>query len=267
MSYLLLALVQGATEFLPVSSSAHLVLLPRLFSWQDQGLGFDVAVHFGSLAGVVAYFRHDLRRLFCAAWRHGTRGFRPLDANADAVLAWQIAAATVPILVVGSVGRVWVEQWLREPLVIAWATLGFALLLGYAAAVSRPASGRTVPRWKDALWMGVCQVLALIPGASRSGVVLTAGLLAGLHPVAAARFSFLLSVPVITAAACFEGARVWHQGIAVDWLALGSAVALAALAAYLGIHVFLLLLQRIGVWPFVVYRILLGGMILWFLGN
>ncbi len=249
-----LAIVQGLTEFLPVSSSAHLVLLPVLTGWPDQGLAFDVAVHVGSLLAVIAYFRRDLRTMSVAWWRSVWQ--RRLDA--DAVLAWSVLFATIPVGLAGLLLGDLVALYLRSPLVIAGATVVFGVLLWVA---DRRASLERLERdigWRDVCVIGCMQALALIPGTSRSGITMTAGLWLGLTRAAAARFSFLLSIPVIA----LSGAKVSYDlageatPVAWDMLALGAL--LSAGAAYLCIHFFLRWLQRMTFTPFVIYRLLLG---------
>ena len=254
----LLALLQGLTEFLPISSSAHLILLPRLLGWGDQGLAFDVAVHVGTLLAVVLYFRHDVQRLF-AAWLHSCLERR---MSADARLAWLVLLGTVPVAVAGLVLHDVIETYLRSPLVIALATIGFGILLGLAdwrGRRSRSEIALTVP---DVIWIGLAQALALVPGTSRSGITMTAALALGLTRSAAARFSFLLSIPVILLAGGFESLKLVQQLEPVAWgdILLGAVV--AAVSAYLCIHFFMRLIERVGMLPFVVYRLLLGAFLL-----
>ena len=250
----LLAVVQGLTEFLPISSSAHLILVPVLLGWEDQGLAFDVAVHLGSLAAVATYFRRDIVQLFRAWLQQVVRG----EASHESRLAWGIIIATLPICVLGVLLKSPVELYLRSPWVIGLSTLGFGLLLGWVAL--RPAGGRELTQvtLRDALIIGFAQVLALIPGTSRAGITLTAGCALGLSYQAAARFSFLLSIPTILAASLLATKDLLEQAGPVDWSTLGWGFVLSALSAYACIHVFLQLLQRIGLMPFVIYRVVLG---------
>jgi len=256
---LMLALLQGLTEFLPISSSAHLILMPRLLGWPDQGLAFDVAVHVGTLTAVVAYFRHDITRLLLA-WLQSCVQRR---LSGDARLAWFVLLGTLPAALAGLLLHHLVETWLRSPLVIALATIGFGLLLWAADRFGRQQRSETGLQLVDAVWIGLAQAVALIPGTSRSGITMTAGLALGLTRSAAARFSFLLSVPVIILAGGYEALQLLQQAGPVAWDTLLLGTAVAAVSAYLCIHLFLCLIERIGMLPFVVYRLLLGCVLLY----
>lgn len=251
---LALAILQGLTEFLPISSSAHLILLPQLEGWADQGLAFDVAVHVGTLAAVVWYFRRDLL-LMTRDWG---RSLATRQMVGESRLAWAVLLGTIPVGLAGLLFKGVIETELRSPLVIAWATILFALLLWWADAKGRGVRSEHGIGWKDVLVIGVAQALALIPGTSRSGITMTAGLMLGLSRSAAARFSFLLSIPVIVLAGGLHIIELARGEAAVDWNALLLGSVLSGIAAYLCIHVFLKLLERIGMMPFVIYRLLLG---------
>ncbi len=255
---IVLALVQGLTEFLPVSSSAHLILVPVLTGWPDQGLAFDVAVHLGSLAAVVIYFRTELNRMALAWVRSVTRRRH----SADSRLAWAVVVATVPAGAAGLLLDDMVEQWLRSPLVIAAATVGFGLLLWVADRRGGGTRDEYRLGWGGAVLVGLAQALALVPGTSRSGITITAGLFLGLSRQGAARFSFLLSVPIILAASLLESVKLAEAAAPVDWTAFGLGVLLSAGAAYACIHWFLRLVARVGMMPFVIYRLLLGTALL-----
>ena len=254
----LLALLQGLTEFLPISSSAHLILMPRLLGWGDQGLAFDVAVHVGTLLAVMFYFRHDLQRLL-GAWFGSCLG---RQMNADARLAWLLLLGTVPVVVAGLLLHDAVETYLRSPLVIALATIGFGVLLWLADRRGRQVRSEDSLTLVDVIWIGLAQALALIPGTSRSGITMTAALALGLTRSAAARFSFLLSIPVILMAGVYESLNLLQQSAPVAWSEILLGTAVAAVSAYFCIHFFMRLIERIGMLPFVVYRLLLGGFLL-----
>jgi undecaprenyl-diphosphatase len=256
---LMLALLQGLTEFLPISSSAHLILMPRLLGWPDQGLAFDVAVHVGTLAAVVAYFRHDIARLLLA-WLQSCARRR---LTGDARLAWFVLLGTLPAALAGLLLHHVIETWLRSPLVIALTTIGFGLLLWGADRYGRQQRSETGLQLMDVVWIGLAQAVALIPGTSRSGITMTAGLALGLTRSAAARFSFLLSVPVIILAGGYETLQLLQQAGPVAWDTLLLGTTVAAVSAYLCIHLFLRLIERIGMLPFVIYRLLLGCVLLW----
>ena len=252
----LLALIQGLSEFLPISSSAHLVLPAQLFGWADQGLPFDVAVHMGTLIAVLAYFRQDLRELLA-----GLIPGRDQEQPADAEL-WKFAVATIPTVVAGVVFNDLIANELRGLGIIAATTLLFGLLLGAAAWQSRArvSNGIQPISWRDAALIGCAQALALVPGVSRSGVTITAALMLGYNAITAARFSFLLSIPIILGAMAFMSAA-WLAGESqtVPLLQLLVAMVMAGVSAYATIALFLGLLDRIGLMPFVIYRLVLGA--------
>ena len=259
LQIIILAIIQGLTEFLPISSSAHLILVPVVLQWPDQGLAFDVAVHVGSLLAVMLYFRHEVVNM-TTAWFDSVLQQRH---NADSRLAWWVILGTIPAVVAGLLFKDVVETELRSPLVIAWATIGFGLLLALADRVKRHLRDEYSLSWRDVLIIGCFQALALIPGTSRSGITMTAGLFLGLQRDAAARFSFLLSIPVIIASGVFKTRDLIESQLPVEWGLLLLAVGLSALSAWLCIHLFLQLINRIGMMPFVIYRLLLGGLLLY----
>jgi undecaprenyl-diphosphatase len=246
-----LSVVQGLTEFLPVSSSAHLVLVPRVFGWVDQGLAFDVAAHLGTLIAVVIYFRRELATLF-VDW---SRSVAARQAVGESTLAWGIIIATIPACLAGLLFSGLIEEYLRSPLVIAATTIifGFVLLFADRFALSKDLRNLTL---YIALIIGLAQVLSLIPGVSRSGITLSAALLLGCSRVSAARFSFLLSIPIIFLAAAYEGVGLIGQ--AVQWDKLIAVVALSFVSGYLCIYGFLAIIQRFSMLPFVLYRLALG---------
>lgn len=257
-----LALIQGLTEFLPISSSAHLILVPVITGWEDQGLAFDVAVHLGTLSAVVFYFRKDLmtmsRDWFGSVSGRGMQG--------DARLAWGVLLGTIPVGLAGLLFKDVIEQDLRGAGVIAATTIIFGLLLWGVDYLGRKNRSEHQIGWKDILVIGVAQAIALIPGTSRSGITITAGLMMGLTREAAARFSFLLSIPVIVLAGGLKTLDLIESQLSVDWVALLLGILISAISAYLVIHYFLIALNRIGMWPFVVYRIALGIFLLFFIG-
>lgn len=254
-----LALLQGLTEFLPISSSAHLILLPIIADWQDQGLAFDVAVHVGTLTAVVFYFRHTLRKVLGDWWQSVCLRTRVGDSH----LAWAVAFGTVPVGIAGLLLGDMIETALRSPMVIAITTILFGLLLGWADVQGKRQRDEHQIGWRDVLFIGVAQAIALIPGTSRSGITMTAGLMLGLTREAAARFSFLLSIPVILLAGGLKTVELVQSPFAVDWTALISGALFSAVSAYLCIFLFLKMLERIGMWPFVIYRLILGAVLLW----
>ncbi|WP_404415675.1 undecaprenyl-diphosphate phosphatase [Marinospirillum sp.] len=260
LQLLVLSLVQGLTEFLPISSSAHLILVPVVTSWTDQGLAFDVALHVGTLSAVVLYFRHDLVRM-TLGWG---RSLQTRQLNEDARLAWAVIFATIPVGLAGITLNSWIASELRSPVVMAFSLIGFGLLLAYADWGNKGARTENQMTWKDVLFIALAQALALIPGTSRSGITITAALLMGLSREAAARFSFLLSIPVITLAGMLEILGLVESDHPVDWQALFWGALLSGISAYLCIHYFLVFIQRLGMQPFVAYRVLLGILLLYF---
>ncbi|MGI9311434.1 MAG: undecaprenyl-diphosphate phosphatase [bacterium] len=253
-----LALLQGLTEFLPISSSGHLALAPRLFGWADQGLAFDVAAHVGTLIAVVVYFRAEVRRLI-GDWLANVAGGA---ATAHSKLAWAILFATVLIGLAGVLLHDWVAGALRHPVAVASATAGFGALLGLADWLGAKRRGIDQMNWKDVVVIGCAQVLALIPGASRAGVTISAALAMGLSREAAARFSFLLAMPVIALAGLWQTRELIAHGGAARWDLMLFAVAVSGAVALLCIHGFLIFLRRHSLLPFVLYRIALGAIVL-----
>ena len=233
---LILALVQGLTEFLPISSDAHLILLPRLLEWADQGLAFDVALHLGTLSAVIIYFRHELTQM-TRDWIQSlvTRRHTP-----DSRLAWGVLLGTIPVGLCGLMFKDIVETTLRTPLVIAIATIVFGLLLWWADRHGNRRRDEYSITFKDILVIGIAQAIALIPGTSRSGITITAGLMLGLTRPGAARFSFLLSIPVIILAGLLETVDLIRSGTAsVEWPAIGSVLLCGFQGFFLKIREFL----------------------------
>ena len=254
-----LALIQGLTEFLPISSSGHLLLPSMLLGWPDQGLAFDVAFHGGTLLAVIWYFRRELVRIIHAGLRHG-----PL--HAEGRLFWLLLLATAPVGLAGLLSRDAVETYTRSVPVVASASIVFGLMLGYADLRGRRDLGLNSIDWRIALLIGLAQMLALIPGASRSGVTMTAALLCRLDRETAARFSFLLAIPVMLASSALQAVELIARPPPADQLLLlGVGAALAAVVAWLSIHWFLRWIGRVSFQPFVIYRVALGLLLLLFL--
>jgi undecaprenyl-diphosphatase len=269
LEIIILALLQGLTEFLPISSSAHLILPSHVWGWQDQGLAFDVAVHVGTLLAVVIYYRKTLTSM-ASAWL-ATVNIGPAKTDPtnlfEGKLAWWILFATVPAGLFGLFGKDLIEEHFRSVLVIAATTLLFGFLLGYAdikAGKRKQHTSLEKLGFKGAMLIGLAQAVALIPGTSRSGITMTIGLMLGLSRENAARFSFLLSVPAIAMAGSYLLLKLILSTEAVDWFAIGLGSSIAFVSAYACIHYFLILLDKVGMMPFVVYRLLLGVGLLWF---
>lgn len=254
-----LAVVQGLTEFLPISSSGHLVLVPYVFGWNDQGLAFDVAVHFGSLIAVLLFFRTDVAALL----RGGVQVLGGRVETIESRLALGIGLGTVPAAVAGLLAAGWIESNLRSPAVIVVTLSGYAMLMLLADRYGKRTRDIADVRVKDALLIGLAQTLALIPGTSRSGVTITAAMALGLERQDAARFSFLLAVPVILLATGYEMLGMLLGDEPVPWADFGIAAFIAGIVAYLSIDFFMRFVSRIGLLPFAIYRLLLAGIILY----
>lgn len=252
---IVLAILQGITEFLPISSSAHLILLPELLGWRDQGLAFDVAVHVGTLVAVIVFLKPELMKIV-PAWLSGWRGFA---WNRYGQLGWLIVLATIPVGLIGLLAGTWIESTLRAPLVIAASTAFFAVVLWWS---DRKGDTNNMSlqnlSWRTALLVGIAQAFALIPGTSRSGVTMTALLAMGYQRVDAARFSFLLAVPTIALSGLLKGTELANAEYAVAWGLLGLAVLISALVAFWCMRWFIAIIERVGMLPFVIYRLLLA---------
>ncbi len=253
------ALIQGITEFLPISSSGHLILVPVLTGWDDQGVVIDVASHVGTLVAVLIYFRRDV-----AAMAAGFLALATRRKDEGARLALMIVVATVPTVVAGAALHELGPDLLRGAVIIAWTTLGFGVLLGIADRV-----GDTTGRMQDigfaaALAFGLAQVLALVPGTSRSGITMTAGRFLGLGREAAARFSLLMSIPTILGAGTLAGWDLYQAGDVTLGIDAVLAAVLSCLAALAAIALMMRWLRRASFLPFVIYRIVLGlGLLIW----
>lgn len=253
----ILAIVQGLSEFLPISSSGHLILAPHFFGWEDQGLAFDVAVHVGTLVAVVTYFRGAIFAM-ARAWLTslGTRQLTP-----DARLAWCIVLGTIPVGVVGLTLHGLIEQHLRNPLFVAGTLSFFGVVMWLADRLGRQSRDEYSVGWREAAIIGCAQALALMPGTSRSGITITAGLALGLTRSAAARFSFLLAVPGIAMAGGYEFLKLFSSQEPVDVAAMSVGIVVSAVTGYACIHVLLKFIERVGLLPFALYRLLVAGVI------
>lgn len=257
---ILLGILQGATEFLPVSSSGHLVLIPHIFGWPDPGLALDTVLHLGTILAVVIYFWQDLWRIARAVLDSlHTRSL----ADPDARLGWYLAAATIP----GALGGLLLEDYF-EALFGAPRVVGGFLLVTAALLLLSEYAGRkkehalTEMAWGHALWIGVAQMLAIAPGISRSGATIAAGLLLGYRREEAARFSFLLSVPIILGSGGYQLLKLatGEGGGAPLLFSLVGLIA-AALTGFAAISGMLYLVRRQSLWPFAAYCALLGTLV------
>jgi len=257
---IVLAIVQGATEFIPVSSSAHLILVPYLLGWPDQGLAFDVACHVGTLLAALVYFRRDVIDLVAEVVSGRPQGGAGGDDSFyPRKLAAAIVAGSVPAAVVGILLKDWIESEARNPLLIAGTSIAFGLVLALADHTGGKRRDLVEIGILAGLAIGCAQALALVPGTSRSGITITLALLLGFRREAAARFSFLLFLPVAAGAALLEGHKLWKSGLPrADWVAFALGIAVSALVGYAVIAWLIGWLRRRSLDAFVVYRVLLG---------
>jgi undecaprenyl-diphosphatase len=258
---IILAIVQGLTEFLPISSSGHLVLVPVFLGWTDQGLAFDVAVHFGSLIAVVLFFRDDIYGLL-----RGSLKVLGGDASSlEGRMALGIALGTIPAALAGLAFADWIEANLRSPAVIIFTLAGYAVLMILADQFGKRTREIADVTIKDAVLIGMAQALALIPGTSRSGVTITTAMAMGFERQDAARFSFLLAVPVILLASVYSLIGLLMTELEVAWSQLAIGVIVSAVVAYLSIEFFMRFVNKIGLLPFAIYRLALAGVIFYVL--
>ena len=259
LQVIVLAIVQGLTEFLPISSSGHLVLVPAFLGWADQGLAFDVAVHFGSLIAVLVFFRKDVHGLLRG-------GVQVLGANVKTIesrMALGIGLGTIPAAIAGLLFADWIAANLRSPTVIVYTLSGYAILMVLADRYGRKSREIASVQIKDAVLVGLAQALALVPGTSRSGITISAAMALGFERQDAARFSFLLAVPVILLATLYSLYGLLTSNIAVAWGQLAIGVLVSAIVAYLSIEFFMRFVSRIGLLPFAIYRLILAAVILY----
>jgi undecaprenyl-diphosphatase len=269
-----LGIVQGLTEFLPISSSAHLILVPWLFGWKTGGLTFDVALHLGTSAAILAYFWRDWVELGLELIR-GIRE-RRLFGNSQRRLAWFLIIGTLPAVVAGLLLEDYIETTLRSPLIPVVTLVAFGILLYYADRWGRQTRSLDQFNWGDCLWIGFSQALALVPGVSRSGITISAAMVRDASRSAAARFSFLLSTPVIVGAGALQAWELvasTHQPgaagvgpdlgtVAIKWDVMIVGITVAAITGFFCIRYFLRYLQTNNLVPFVIYRIALAALVL-----
>jgi undecaprenyl-diphosphatase len=259
MQAIVLGLVQGLGEFLPISSTAHLVLAPYFFHWSDPGLAFDVALHFGTLIAVLAFFFFDWLDIFKAASNKYLKTKYALRNNIySSDMLWLLALATLPGVLVGYFLENLAEKAFRHPLLIALFLSLAGLILYLADKHSKRVKKIGNLTWKEALAIGLSQAVAIIPGVSRSGATMTAGLFLGLDRISAARFSFLLSTPIILGATIFKFPTFLQNGINLETML---AIILAALSGYAAIKYLLKFIAEVGYKIFFWYRLILAGVI------
>ena len=254
----ILALVQGVTEFLPISSSGHLVLVPWLAGWPDQGLILDVAVHVGTLGAVMAYLWRDIAAMLSGLWRFAKgRGM-----NDGVRLAFFLVLGTLPVIAAGLAMKKYMPGGIRSIEVIGWATLGFGVLLWLVDRFSVTLRRMEHLKLFDVVVIGVSQCLALIPGTSRSGITMTTARMLGMERRDSARFSMLLSIPAIVGAGALMGLELYKTGDPVQIDAALAGVGFAFVSALIAIALMMAWLKRASFTPFVIYRLALGGVLL-----
>ncbi len=260
LQLVVLAIIQGITEFLPISSSAHLILVPKVMGATDQGALIDLMAHGGSLLAVITYYRKDVAHILGGMSDVVTGQFSTTNAR----LFWLLAIATPPALIVGALLYLsGTSDMLRDPKIIAWAGLGFAIPLWAADRWATQNGSVEQSGWRTAFLIGLAQMLAFIPGTSRSGITMTAARALGISRTEAARFSMLMSIPLLAALALAAGASLYTHPPA-NGASFGDGMVvlgLSALAAYAAIAIFMRLVERIGLLPFAIYRVLLSAVI------
>lgn len=259
---IILGIVQGLSEFLPISSSAHLILFSEFTNWSDQGVHFDLALHVGTLLAVMIYFSEELRQII----RDVVDSYRANQWVRQGSMLPAIVIATLPACFLGVLLFDQIDSTLRSVQVIFVTTVVFACLLAYADKKNQAMAGVDSISWRQSLMIGCAQAVALVPGVSRSGVTITAGLLMGLDRNFASKFSFLMAIPITTIAALAKLEQVIRaESITIDWqlFVLGTCVSfITALAA---IHYFLKWLNQFGMMPYVIYRFALAVILISYL--
>lgn len=254
-----IALIQGITEFLPISSSGHLILIPSFTGWEDQGLVIDVAVHVGTLGAVMTYLWRDIWKMIAGVLKPGN-----IRRNPGLRLIAQLIVATIPLVIVGAFVYKYLGDTLRSAAVVGWATLGFGVLLYLADRYTVTINRIEHMTWGRAFTIGIAQIFALIPGASRAGTTITMARWLGFERTEAARFSMLLSIPAILAAgsaATLDLIGSDAQHVLTDAIVAG---AMAFVAAFVAVILMMGWLRRASFTPFVIYRLFLGvGILVW----
>jgi undecaprenyl-diphosphatase len=255
---IVLGLVQGLTEFLPISSSGHLRIVPAFFGWEDPGAAFTAVIQLGTMAAVLLYFRADLWRI-AVAWLRSLRD-PSVRGEIDARMGWYIILGTIPIGVIGLVFKDPIETEFRALELIGTTLIVFGLVMLAAEAVSRRDRSLRDITARDGLVIGFAQALALVPGVSRSGATISAGLLLNFDRAAAARYSFLLSVPAVVLSGLFELRHAGEGNLPIGATII--ATALAFVSGYASIAFLLRYLERHSIAVFVGYRIVLGALVI-----
>jgi len=250
IQWLVLAFIQGITEYLPISSSAHLILVSELMGWPDQGLVMDIAAHGGSLMAVIWFFKEEIIKLFKGKnWE----------------LFFQLSLASIPLALTGYLFANSIEQNLRSPIIIAISSIVFGIFLYISDIIQKKKSDSRGIGYKAAIIIGLSQAFALIPGASRSGVTMTAAMLMGFDRIKAAKFSFLLAIPALLMTTAYGGLKLYKEPSEYNLLGVSVVLIVSFLASLLSIKLFLNLINKISMASFMWYRIALGVLIIGYL--
>lgn len=258
-------IIQGLTEFIPVSSSGHLNIAPALFRWQDPGAGFTAVIQLGTLVATFVYFWDDLRRAF-TAWARSI-GDKNLRQTTDARIGWATFWGTLPLVVLGYVFKKFIATDARDLRMTAGLLIGFGLLLLVAELVGKKTRRLEDATVRDGVILGLWQACALIPGASRSGSSITGGLFAGLDRSAAARLSFLMSVPAVLGSGLYELWDARHELMSFGAPQTIAATAVSFFVGMAAIHFLITFLKNHRVTPFVIYRVVFGVLVLTLVSN
>lgn len=251
---LILGIVQGISEFLPISSSGHLILIPEFFGWPDQGLVFDVTMHLATLSAVLWVFKDEVKKMIL--------GFVGRGEKSDQRMAWMIIVATIPAVVVGLLFGDAIEETFRSARLVAISLIFWGIVLGVADRFAAKRGTVAPPvRWKNAIAAGIGQAIALIPGGSRSGLSISGGLFTGLDRVTAARFSFLLGIPATAGAIALTFTRAFANQTPIDWLPMILGFLVALVAGVFSIRWLLKLISKTSYIWFSAYRIFIALLI------
>ncbi|MCL5411964.1 MAG: undecaprenyl-diphosphatase UppP [Patescibacteria group bacterium] len=259
-----LGVLQGLTELLPISSSGHLIVVPWMFGWKafDHNLTFDVALHLGTLLAIVAFFWSDLWDITGTFLTKALKDGKNIASDAKSRLFLMLVVGSIPAGLAGGLLDKYLEENLRSPLIVAFSLILVGVVLWFVEREAKQEKQMTEIRWRDTLLIGLAQTAALVPGVSRSGATITAGLFQGLDRATAARFSFLLATPVVAGAAIFKLKDFIHTGLPTDERnAFLVGIVAAAIAGWIAIKYLLSFVQNHSYRVFVWYRIILGLLI------
>lgn len=256
-------IVQGLTEFLPISSTAHIRIVSSFFGWNDPGAAFTAIVQVGTMLALLIYFINDIKNMI----KHFVLSilYKKINYSIESKHAWMILVGTIPIVIFGLIFKNAIETYLRSLYVISTTLIVLALILALAEKMAKKTKNVQDVSWLESQIMGIAQALALIPGVSRSGVTITAGLFSGLTREAAARFSFLLSIPAVFASGMYELWEVRNQLNSDGFFVIIISTLVSGIVGYLSIAFLLNYLKKHSTFVFIYYRIILGLLIILFL--